>query len=490
MRATRAAATLIVFLIYVALPTKDYYWDGIWFAQTIEDAWQWPQLLHPNHLIYNLLGYGVYHALGARFRALYVLQAMDAVFGAATVYVLFGIIRELTQSEGATLLRVALFAFSGTWWRFATDADAYVPSVFFLTLSAFFLLPGKNPRPAHAALSHALAMAMHQLAIFFFPAAVVALWNQSAREARQQRVLRVVEYTATALALTLGAYILGFRAGAAPRSEFWAWLTTRAPDARFSFNLLRDALLSLRSWVQVFLIGRVTLVRFTNPGAVALLLFAAAAAVMSAVCLAKHGLPQSISVRHPVVLRWALIWLGAYALFLLVWLPHNTFYKLFALPAVILLAASCATPASARSAARSFAWLVPAVAAWNLACGIIPYSHIESSVPASFAMSLRETLPRGAVVYYLDLNADDWFARYFNPRTRWQRASETAAIDGDLGRGESVWMETTALEHFTREAPAWLAARTVGTQRHELIDTGHRIRFVMLRPPATPMKDR
>jgi hypothetical protein len=483
MRATRAAATLIVLVIYLALPTKNYFWDGIWFAQTIEDASWWPQVLHPNHLVYNALGYGLYHLLGARFRALYVLQAMDAVFGAATIYILFEIVRELTQSAGATLLLIALFAFSGTWWRFATDADAYVPSVFFLTLSALFLLPGKKPRPLHAAFAHAAGMVIHQLAVFFFPAAMVALWVQTLREGRRQRLLRAAEYAATALSLTLGAYFLGFRVAAASGSGFWGWLTSHSEDTSFSFALLRDTLLSLRSWVQLFLIGRLTLVHFTNPGTVALLLLAAVAAVVSVVGLARHGLPRGLTVRHPAVFRWALVWLGAYALFLLVWLPYHTYYKLFALPALILLAASLGVPASARPAMHSLAWLVAAVATWNLTCGIAPYSRMESNATASFAMSLRDSLPSGAVVYYWDFNTDDWFARYFNPRTRWLRATETAAIDAHLGRGESVWLETTAIDRFAREAPAWLAARSEGSKKRELVDSGHRICFVRLHPP-------
>ena len=49
---------LAIAAIYLAFPTKVYYWDGITFAQAIEDASS-PNatLTHPNHLIYSYVGY-------------------------------------------------------------------------------------------------------------------------------------------------------------------------------------------------------------------------------------------------------------------------------------------------------------------------------------------------------------------------------------------------------------------------------------------------
>jgi len=50
--------------IYLCFPTKNYYWDGIAFAQMIEDAPKLnASLVHPNHLIYNVVGYISYRAV-------------------------------------------------------------------------------------------------------------------------------------------------------------------------------------------------------------------------------------------------------------------------------------------------------------------------------------------------------------------------------------------------------------------------------------------
>ncbi|HYY41383.1 MAG TPA: hypothetical protein VE775_01550, partial [Pyrinomonadaceae bacterium] len=70
-------------MIYLSFPTRNYFWDGIDFAQTIEDT---PclcgPLIHPSHLAYNVLGYLAYRmaqGVGAHLRALSVLQLTNSV---------------------------------------------------------------------------------------------------------------------------------------------------------------------------------------------------------------------------------------------------------------------------------------------------------------------------------------------------------------------------------------------------------------------------
>src|SRR5215813_7527838 len=77
----------VTFLAYVLLLTKNYYWDGIFFAQVIEDA---PRvnavLIHPSHLIDQIFGYLAYRAtrsFGLNVRALSVLQISNCFLGAA-----------------------------------------------------------------------------------------------------------------------------------------------------------------------------------------------------------------------------------------------------------------------------------------------------------------------------------------------------------------------------------------------------------------------
>lgn len=57
---------LIALAIYAGIPTRNFYWDGVGFAQAIESGGAAPNLLlNPNHLIYNLVGYLLWNALAA-----------------------------------------------------------------------------------------------------------------------------------------------------------------------------------------------------------------------------------------------------------------------------------------------------------------------------------------------------------------------------------------------------------------------------------------
>jgi hypothetical protein len=121
----------------------------------------------------------------------------------------------------------------------------------------------------------------------------------------------------------------------------------------------------------------------------------------------------------------------------------------------------------------------------NLAFGIVPCSNINANGAIAFAQRLQNALPSGSIVYYWEFNTDDSFMSYFDPQSHWLPVTSVDAIDAALHGGESVWLETTALDHFTRHNPAWLAARTLNTKRIELVNYQHRIQFVLLGKPGT-----
>src|SRR5215210_7091424 len=89
-------------LIYLLFPTRAYYWDGIIFAQAIEDSSHLnPSLVHPNHLIYNLVGYLFYkllRTLGAEIRALTALQILNSLLSAACARIFFSILFDTLRS--------------------------------------------------------------------------------------------------------------------------------------------------------------------------------------------------------------------------------------------------------------------------------------------------------------------------------------------------------------------------------------------------------
>ncbi|MBC7909170.1 MAG: hypothetical protein H7Y30_01635, partial [Pyrinomonadaceae bacterium] len=73
---------LVALAVYLCFPTRNYYWDGIDFAHTIEISGSLKSLIHPNHLVYNVAGYLIYKAAlaaGVEVRALVVLQISNSI---------------------------------------------------------------------------------------------------------------------------------------------------------------------------------------------------------------------------------------------------------------------------------------------------------------------------------------------------------------------------------------------------------------------------
>ena len=163
-------------LFYLFLPTKNYYWDGIAFALEIEKRKSLAALLSPSHLVYMVWGdwlYRLSHVLGIHARALFILQACNCVLAGVCVMLLYKIVRQAGVPGPQCTIAALIFGFSATWWKFATDANAYIPAICLL-LCAYLLL--NNPRwIILAGLAQAGAMLFHELAIFFLPVALSKL---------------------------------------------------------------------------------------------------------------------------------------------------------------------------------------------------------------------------------------------------------------------------------------------------------------------------
>ena len=111
--------SLALLALYLAFPTKVYYWDGIVFAQAIEDAAGGSNLslAHPNHLIYNVVGYVFYELLrvfNADLRAITALQILNSILSAASATILFLILRDTFRSTYFAVCLTLLFALSAT----------------------------------------------------------------------------------------------------------------------------------------------------------------------------------------------------------------------------------------------------------------------------------------------------------------------------------------------------------------------------------------
>ena len=497
----------IAFLAYVLLLTKNYYWDGIFFAQVIEDA---PRvnatLIHPSHLLDLIFEYALYRGVrvvGFHPRALLVLQVSNCFLGAAAVALFFRICFDWFKSLYVSLVVAALFAFSAIWWRFATDSDTYIFAVLFL-LAGFWLLGSeRKPRPIAVAAIHAFAMLLHQLSVFFFPVAIAGLIFQTRDKPRNQRQAIVLGYTLTVIALTLGVYYLVFHLvmGTWSAAHFVKWITYFSPENGFAFSVWSNLVYSIRSQWRTLLGGRTAFVRdMWGPAIVILASLTVAAVVVFFFWLLRrwHEVRISLaSVRREWRKSQSLIvlcglWIAPYLAFLFFFIPQNTFYRLFYLPAIMLLVgvALAAIESSPHHVRRYRAALFVAVVFLaNLTFSQYPYAQTRANPPLELALKLNQVWPIGTTIYLAAPNSDDSLIRYFNPGTVWVQVTP-AEIAGDMEKlppsARSAWLDTTLVDQFegTAEGRSWLATHAIPRSDCELVNKKFRIRFYQLKPAS------
>lgn len=501
------SATLLVYLFF---PTKNFYYDGIDFAHTIETAVGLStSLIHPSHLIYNLFGYIIYRsvrAIGIDTRAVEVLRITNSLLSVASAYVLFKILRSSLRSFYLCSLLTILFLFSATWWKFSTDANAYIPSILFMLISFYLILPFQKRRPLPVAFLFSLSICFHQLAVVFYPVLALGLFMQFASSNKRERVLSVFYFSGVAFVITFAAYCYCFYlvTGTFNFAGFVRWITYYSPDGSFSFNALSNLGYTLRGHGRLFFGGRFNLIKgLINPLILVLMIALGLIAFVLLFQLVRNfkrpdfermrAVATQEFWRQPVA-RLSVVWIAVYLIFLFVWMPQNTFYRMFYLPALIILAGFVLSlrETRARHAARRYrlALFVASLGIANFLFLIYPYAHVQKYPPLSFALEMNRVWPRGTVIYYAMPNADNSLFRYFNPSTIWKQSdmNDRQRLESELrdvySKGGAAWLDASAINQLlsTAEGREWLHRHAREESRRTLIDKAYHIEFMQIVP--------
>ena len=533
---------VVVLAIYLSFLTKNYYWDGVVFAQTIERAKRLPELFHPNHLVYNVVGYIFYKAAGSygqAARPLKVLQMANCALSALAALVFFRILRRSLESLYLAGALTLLFAFSATWWKFSTDADAYIPSTLFLLIAFCFLLPGKKSRPFIVALVHVCALLFHELAVFFYPVALIGLLYQDPGSPWRNRIAGVVRYTVVAAILTVGAYVACFYLTFKDVSigAFLKWITYYTPENGFSLSPWKDLTFTVGGNLKLFFGGRFNLiVPWLSPAIIGLFVLLGLCILAFAIRVLRkpdelrrilRNIPQGLRAiprafrvlkmtqrqvpqtardagefaayqRHLLIVMCT-VWCFTYLAFLFFFIPINAFYRLFYFPALIILI-GLAIMGLRDSGLRDSglrdtepykphgrAALAVAIAVLcNFLFLIFPYHHVRPDTPLSLALSMNQVWPAGAQIYYFNMNTDDYLISYVNPSTKWValNPAKLDRLERNISQirenGGEVWLETTAIDEIASHpgGEAWLAAHTDSKNQYKLTDHGNDIVLV------------
>jgi len=184
--------TLLVFWLalslYLAFLTVHHSYDAVAGGILI---YQWlasgsvVQLFHKYHILYlplaALVDSGL-EAVGIAADPLTLLQMLNAIFAAGTVALYYRLARNIGLGRPIALLIVTLFGGSFSFWYYATNAESYAPSLFFV-LFAFVAAFGRGNRrgdraerrrPWLAGLATGLASGFHLTCILTLPAVALA----------------------------------------------------------------------------------------------------------------------------------------------------------------------------------------------------------------------------------------------------------------------------------------------------------------------------
>lgn len=501
-----------VAVIYLSFPTKNYYWDGISFAFAIENSSGFTRaLIHPHHLLYNVFGFVLYrlaHAIGWPARAIDVLQFSNILLSIGCALLLYRFLNHTLKSRLVATILVAAFSFSATWWKYSTDADSYVPSMLFLIICLNLLLAADKVRPIPLAVAHLLSMCFHQLAVFFFPVIVTGILLRKEHSFRiRLRQAFIYASTATLSTLALNYYCFYLATGSFGLSAFGRWLTSylQGPESySFSFSLLRNLRYTLRAQVRLLFEGRFNwleggaslpnLLLVGTLVGLCLLLVVRVVRFLPRLTVLRH-LSIRIDPRFRILALVSLVWLAVYTIFLFFWYPYFTPYRMFCVPALIVMVGVFLVhrqPEVTRTRGLSLAFFVAAMAISNFLFFIFPLSHSDKYPPLQFALKLNESWSAETVVYYRQPNADNQLVRYFNPSTTWRtlNAANASAPEDELNSayqsGRNVWLETSAILQLesTSAGQVWLSQHARADCRKELSSDSYFMKYVQVFPRA------
>jgi hypothetical protein len=453
----RLCAAVFACVLLLDLCWRSYFFnfDGVACAIAV-DLSDFRHLVHGNHLAYGVLAWVFdrgWRLLGYRGDALWTLQVLDALLGAAGAAVFASLLKRSGRSERTAFLGAAALAVSQAWWFWSLEAQVYMLGALFAALAAREALADK-PRPAVAGLWAAAAILGHVGHVMALPA---LLWILPRRRGALRPFLATV--SATVAASYLAAGILAVRP--TDLHDLSLWLLGSAalkPDRTFSWHSAAP-LDAVWAW------SRMTLRVFDEfvglPGEIG-----AAGVLLAALPLACAARGAARGGRAA---RFWLFWLAGYAALYLTWEPFTVVYRVSDLIGLWALAVAGLEGLSPRARTAALAAWAALAGSYNWATQIRPNADPASNPDYAEARSIASLAPEDAwiVVYGRDQVYVPYFAHRRPLNLRYW--PDEAALDGRLdelaARGEAVFAADRALEESGRRAEFERYGLDAGTAR-------------------------
>lgn len=176
-------------------------------------------LSDPRLMLYHIamrllfLGSGM---LGLDVSALMLMRGFSAVFAAASLLLLMRIIvLDLKLSAATAVLAAAILGSSYGFWRYAAEAEVYIPAIF-LILLVFHGLSRVSARPGHSFGEFLIPVGWGAVAgltvLFYQPSVIPLFFAFPFLLLYRAQIFHLGFYGMTGVAVVVGGYLLGFLA--------------------------------------------------------------------------------------------------------------------------------------------------------------------------------------------------------------------------------------------------------------------------------------
>lgn len=219
-------------IIYLLIPTKMYYIDGVYYAEHIENMPWHLNAFHPHHLLYLPIAHFVYNAIHAiipALKAMTFLQVSNAIFGALSLWIFSLILGKVEIGLTGRIFAIVILGSSYTFWHHASDANIYIPASFLCLLTILIILSDSFDKSQlmQFCLIVLLAFAsmIHQISLVMLVPAVIYMLSSGLK---QSRIAAIRVGVFTLLILIIGyAYIFALYHGDTPATSanFIRWVT-------------------------------------------------------------------------------------------------------------------------------------------------------------------------------------------------------------------------------------------------------------------------
>ena len=371
-----AAVFALTLLLNLSVRSYFFNFDGVACAVAVELS-DFKHLVHGNHLAYGVLAWVFdqsWRLLGYGGRALYPLQALSGLLGAAAAAVFSSLLLRAGRSTREALLGGVALALSHAWWYWSLEAQVYMLGALFIALAAREVL-GEKPRPWLVGAWHAAAILGHVGHVMAAPALTWAL---------PRRRRDVLEYGISAALVTAIAYLAAaaFAVRPATFEEWRVWLLGSAAltaDRHFAWHNAPLAS-SAADWLKMSL----TIFLAEGP---------ARPLVLFALIAAAWGLRRGGRTAH----FWGL-WLLGYAALYLTWEPNTIVYRITDLLALYALAFEGLKQWPARRRALALAAWCGVAGLHNWSQAVLPASRPDANIDLNEALWSGRSTPENAWV--------------------------------------------------------------------------------------------